>query len=426
MFSKNLNVLIVPAPTEIGLEILDALKSIKGLRLIGGGVEAPNVAQHLLDDYLIIPSAHDDQFLEKLNLAIEKFSIDYVFGTHDDVLLKLARHEKVVKAKVLSSPVKTVEICSYKRKTYEHLASYCRVPASYNMSDLANTDFPLFVKPNRGQGSNGAIVVHNLSEAKAHCASIKDPVVSEFLPGREYTVDCFSSRTQGLMFCSGRERSNIRNGISVTSTLVEHPEFEIFAAQISSRLTFHGAWFFQVKENPNGALTLMEIGPRIAGTMALNRARGVNFPLLTLLEAENKSLKIITTDWPQTIVRSLKNHFPCDFNFRHLYIDLDDTILLNGKTNLQAISLIHQCINDQISVHLITRHASDLQITLETHRLIGLFDTVIHLTKNEPKSSSISAEDSIFVDDSFAERQEVSQNSIAQVFDVSQIGILLR
>ena len=32
----------------------------------------------------------------------------------------------------------------------------------------------------------------------------------DYLPGKEYTVDCFSHRTHGLMFCSGRERVRVK------------------------------------------------------------------------------------------------------------------------------------------------------------------------------------------------------------------------
>jgi hypothetical protein len=56
------------------------------------------------------------------------------------------------------------------------------------------------------------------------------------------------------------------------------------ANKINKKLHFRGVWFFQVKENINGDLSLLEIAPRVAGTMALSRLKGVNLPLMSLFD----------------------------------------------------------------------------------------------------------------------------------------------
>src|SRR5205807_5316693 len=118
-------------------------------------------------------------------------------------------------------------------------------------------------------------------------------LVLEHLPGPEYTIDCFSDRDAGLLFCGGRRRVRVRNGISVNSVLVDDPRFHALALQIASRLKLWGAWFFQVREATDGELRLLEVGPRIAGTMALHRVLGVNFPLLSIYEADRVPLTIL-------------------------------------------------------------------------------------------------------------------------------------
>lgn len=59
----------------------------------------------------------------------------------------------------------------------------------------------------------------------------------------------------------------------MASETIELPGIMEMAQTISERLKLKGAWFFQVKLATNGILILLEVAPRIAGTMAVNRVR---------------------------------------------------------------------------------------------------------------------------------------------------------
>ena len=84
-------------------------------------------------------------------------------------------------------------------------------------------------------------------------------LILEYLPGREYTIDCFTNRHGKLHFCNrARQRIRISNGISVSSKTVNNPKFIELAEKINKVLSFQGVWFFQVKENTDGEFVLME------------------------------------------------------------------------------------------------------------------------------------------------------------------------
>ena len=134
----------------------------------------------------------------------------------------------------------------------------------------------------------------------------KSLIITEFLPGSEYTIDCLSDQNK-LLVCEGRQRLRIRNGISVNSKIVEDPRFLEIAEKICEKLDIIGAWFFEVKENSDGELILLEIAPRIAGTMALNRARGINFVALSLLIHEGVGVKPMLNPYDLVIDRALVN-----------------------------------------------------------------------------------------------------------------------
>jgi len=159
--------------------------------------------------------------------------------------------------------------------------------------------------------------------------------------------------------------------------------------------------------------------------MALNRVRGVNFPLLSLYEHRDIPVSINALNGEFKISRALVNRFKTDINYNSVYIDFDDTLVVHNQLCLPLISFIFQCINKKIPCILITRHAGDIHRSLKQWRINTLFDEVIHLRQNEKKSDYIVDRDAIFIDDSFRERRDVSEIRGIPVFDLSMIDLLL-
>jgi hypothetical protein len=74
---------------------------------------------------------------------------------------------------------------------------------------------------------------------------------------------------------------------------------------------------------------------------------------------------------------------------------------------------------------LITKHAGNLKQELKNYRIDGLFDEVIHIDKSENKADYIKDSCSIFIDDSFSERMNVTQQVGVATLDTSMIEMLL-
>lgn len=418
------NVLIFPAGTEIGLEIFQALQHCKEVKLFGAGQATSNHAQFLFEPYYEIPSIHDDGWVETLVKLCNSLNIDYIFPAYDDVINALCNIREKIPAEILA-PNKTIcDLSRNKRDTYKFFESFISVPKIIDRDQ--NISFPVFIKPNKGQGSQNTFLVKSQKELFDCINKIEDPLICEYLPGQEYTVDCFSDRDQGLIFCGARERQRTRNGISMRSQTINLNEANQIAKIIQDKLGIHGAWFFQIKRNVNGAFSLLEIAPRIAGSMATHRVKGVNFPLLTILEAERKNLQVITNGYEVTIDRALKNRFKINlYAYDTIYVDLDDTLIVNNRVNLIIIQLIFQGISNGKQIILITRHAGNLDLTLNKFRLKHLFHQIIHLNSLEKKSSYIKNHSAIFIDDSFSERMDVHEKCQIMTFDTSMVECLL-
>ncbi len=416
-------VLVFPAGTEIGLEIFHALEHCKEVSLFGAGLDISNPARFVYPAYHVLPSINDPGWVDALIQLCQLLHIDYIFPAYDDVVVALSRDAGRVPAKVISSPYRVCEITRSKLQTYRLLDGVVNVPRLY-ASDEEVTSYPVFVKPDRGQGSFGIARVDNKKELVAALQSIQDPIICEYLPGEEYTIDCFSDRERGVLFAGARSRQRTRNGISVNTLTLDLPGATEMAQLIWSELGMCGAWFFQLKRAMDGRLVLLEIAPRIAGSMAAHRVVGINFPLLSIFEAERLPLLVQPLKGIVELDRSLGNRYRHSFEFATLYIDLDDTLLVNDRINILAVKLIFQCIEKKIKVVLLTRHQGDIKQTLEKYRLSGLFDVIVHLSKGESKASHIKSSAAIFVDDSFSERMDVAAHCNIPTFDCSMIELL--
>jgi len=421
---KRLRVLVFPGGTEIGLEIHRSLSLCKEIQLFSAGLDVSNHAPFVFERHFVLPSIHERHWVDSLNEILIREKIDYIFPAYDDIIVALAQNQQKIVSRTVSSPLETCLITRSKTSTYNHLRGIVPVPEQFEAKEEVSS-YPVFMKPDKGQGAQGTVLIANSKQLQTELENNPGDIIMEYLPGKEYTVDCFSDREQGLLYCSGRQRVRIRDGISVASRLVDCELFGEYAKKISTKLSLHGAWFFQVKEDKYGELKLLEIAPRIAGTMALHRVQGINFPLLSIFEQERYPIEIMANPNHVEIDRALINRYRHNVQFEAVYVDLDDTLILDGKINIPVLSFLFQCINEGKKIILLTKHVGNLSGTLENYRLSQIFDEIIHISSDASKSDHIREASAIFIDDSFKERKEVYEQRGILTFDSSMLEMLI-
>ena len=350
------NVLIFPAGTEIGLEIYNALKFSKMLNVIGATSatdHARMVYKNIIDD---VPFVTDEDFIEKMNKIVVENNIDFIYPAHDSVCLKLAEHQDEIDAKVVTSALETVDICRSKAKTYVFFEEEDFIPKTFaDKSEIPN--YPVFVKPSVGQGSNGAVKINSEEELDIRMRENDEIVICEYLSGTEYTIDCFTDIHGKLRVASLRNRIRTKSGISMNSkTLETDSRLREIADIINSKLEFNGAWFFQLKKNNAGEYKLLEISPRIPGTMGLSRNRGINFPVLTIYNMLGYEVDVLEHNYDIEVDRALINRYTISQNYSTVYVDLDDTLELGDKVNQWLLLFLYQCVNEHKKIVLIVIH----------------------------------------------------------------------
>lgn len=417
------NVLVFPCGSEIGLEINRSLRYTKDFELFGAS-SMDDHGKYVYKNYISdVPFVDDVGFIDSINSIVDRFCIDFIFPAHDSVVLKLARNAQSVHAKILSSSVETCEIARSKSKTYGALEGVVKVPRMYGIDD--ELSFPVFLKPDVGQGSKGTVKVDSRQELTAALKHDATLLILEYLPGPEYTIDCLTGNDGRLLYAQARQRNRISGGISVNSFPVDDKEFRPIAEQINQAVRFEGVWFFQVKRDYGGMLTLLEIAPRVAGTMALSRIGGTNLPLLSLYLAEGIEVQVLHNHFDVEIDRALENKYSLGIDFDTVYVDFDDSVIVEGQVNYLLIAYLYKMRNEDKRIVLITKHAHVLGKTLAKYGISEkLFDKIVHVRRDDKKSKYIEGK-SIFIDDSFSERSEVSRRLSIPVFDISEVVELL-
>ncbi|MBP2639402.1 MAG: carbamoylphosphate synthase large subunit short form [Firmicutes bacterium] len=425
---KKVNVLIYPAGSENALEIYYSLKYNKHFNVFGA-TRVSNHAQYVYPkEKLYFGSLHitDETIFDELNRIIKECGIDFIIPTHDTIALFLTQHQDKIHAQTICSPYETTRIAENKKLMYEALNGYSFNPQIYKDIN-AVTRYPVFLKPYIGTGGKGTYLAKSKSELEDILTQKPNLLLCEYLPGQEYTIDCFTNKNRELLFAGPRKRERITNGIAHHSERVEESsEFEMIACELNKRFAFRGAWFFQVKEDETGQLKFMEFAVRQAGTMAFYRQLGVNFAALSLFDAMGHDVRILFNDYKMSLDRCLAASYRLDYQYETLYVDFDGALIIEDKVNTTLLKLIYQGVNTKKKIILFTKNDCDVNELLDRYHINrALFDKIVSVEPGRTKTDSIEKSGSVFIGSSFTEREIIREKCNIPVFDVDAIGCLI-
>ena len=218
------NILVFPCGSEIGLDIYSSVKYSTYFHLIG----ASSIDDHgkfVYEDYISgIPYVVEPDFIPTMARIVKDRQIDAIYPTMDLVITVLKECEEELGCRVISSSSETTKICLSKDLTYEKLQSVVRVPQIYNPSNIPQDAFPVFAKPKVGYGAKGTIKLNTQEEVDNFIKGKDDLLILEYLPGEEFTVDCFTDKDGHLLYCSARKRNRVKDGSSVNTFFAEEQD----------------------------------------------------------------------------------------------------------------------------------------------------------------------------------------------------------
>jgi len=316
MNADKINILMTGAGAPGAAGILHCLQQDSSFHITMADANEGAIGKYLHPDFEPIPLASAPDFIEKILAICKRNNIQVILPLVTKELIPLAKHREIFEAagvKLLVSPFSSLEIANNKSRLYEFMQwrgipvpGFSVVETVQQFKEAVNAlVYPakqLCFKPSVANGSRGFRIVSesineldllfnykpnttyiSLNESIRILSSGPFPelLVSEYLPGDEYSVDCLVNHGE-LMLAVPRSRKKMVNGISVEGTFEYDESIITYCKKIVKELLLHGNIGLQVKQAASGVFLLLEINPRVQGTISAALGAGINLPVLAI------------------------------------------------------------------------------------------------------------------------------------------------
>jgi carbamoyl-phosphate synthase large subunit len=259
---RPLRILVTGAGGPAAIAAMKSLRAEPSVELLAADMDPWAAGLYLVppEARTLLPAGTAPDFVDTLLIRCMTLEVDVVLPTVDAELRPLAHaRDKFAAAGVslLLAEAEALEIILDKLTLATHCAGVVRVPRTELFGpalDPGSWTYPAIVKPRTGSGSRG---IHIVGSAAELAAMERSPglIVQDFLPGEEYSVDVLADINGHVIASVPRVRARVDSGVSVGGRTVH---------------------------DRDGSPALLEVNPRIPGTLGLTIAAGVDMPRLAL------------------------------------------------------------------------------------------------------------------------------------------------
>jgi len=410
-------VFVFPTINEVGLEIVEALHKSNKISLFGGSSydTTHDPARNLLAHFEPCPGFDEPDFEPRFRAILDRLDIDLVFPAWDKLIGVFSKWPQD-KPRFVVPNADTAQRLLSKRQTYDALREAVKTPRLF--ADPASVRYPAFAKPDSSSGSKDIMRVDNSDDLAA--ARKRGLLVMEYLPGREYTVDCLNDLQGSLLLAHPRLRGRIGSGIALGSRHDRRDELIDACRKIVAAIRIEGPWFAQFREDAHGIPTLVEVNTRIAGSSGFTRLSGANIPLISVFMFMGNTVRVPRIKPGLTVNRNLVSHVE-GMEFDWVIWDLDDTLIRkDGKVDPESVACLLDCHNRGKRQVLITKNPDPVAALQRLH-IPNVFER-IHQTDRKV-DQIIAAVDSHEIP---IERCVVVNDSYTELFELEDRAPLLR
>lgn len=308
---RSINILItgVGAPGTRGtIFALNQNNDSCNIRLVGTDMKEDVIGRYWVDSFHTVPAPESDGYVDRVNSICRSESIDVIIPQTTRETAKLSKTHQKIEARVVVSNESAIENANNK---YELLKICEKIQIPVPRSELVSSEkqlkkaavnlgypkTPVVVKPPVSFGSRGfrvlreksswdaerflkekpdatEISLEELSSILSTGKSFPKLLVSEFLPGGEYSVDAFVGSKASVAI--PRLRKQIVNGISFRTSLEYRSDVMKYSIDAAKELDLKYAFGLQFKLDGAGVPKVLECNPRVQGTMAASVFSGAN------------------------------------------------------------------------------------------------------------------------------------------------------
>lgn len=277
------------------------------------------------DKWHVVLPWDDDEYIPAILRIVEKEKIEYVIPNDGPIgLIKLSElsqksddlHIAVTEdIEHLSIALNKFKLFSFLHSTdlQKHIPKFCMASDVQSLlKAIIDFDYPkewVAIKPAVSEGSRGFKIIRdyrrNILEEKAdnrhlsydeltfylrNLHKIPEVLVMEYLPGEEYSVDVLVNKDRKIEYIVPRVREQVSEGISVKGAIKKNIEVEDLVIKVLQKLRLTYALNIQIKYSKEGTPKIIEINPRVSGTMTFCTGAGVNLHYYLVLLMSDKPL----------------------------------------------------------------------------------------------------------------------------------------
>ena len=293
------------AGSSAATEIIKHIKSL-GHYVIGIDANKHSIplAKSVCDEFYLSPLCNSATFIPFINQLDATF--DCYIPFIDEELILLCQHPELlstVKDKLLINPKAAILTCTSK-VNFQQFCQRHHLP----VAPLTQKS-PAIFKPNYGRGSKGIFYLED-NELIPYFAK-KEGVIQSLIEGVEYTVDVLVSNDSQWLFGVARKRLETA-GVSRIGEIEQNKIVLALAKQCCDVFNFTGAINIQIMLDKQGMAHLIEINPRLSGSLIFSTLAGFDIIDLAL---KSWAKQPIALPQPDAITQSkfirYWQHYPC-------------------------------------------------------------------------------------------------------------------
>lgn len=266
----------------------EIIKHIKRLGHYVIGIDANKhsapLAMNICDDFYLSPLCSSNDFIPFINNLVDEFDLYIPFI--DEELILLCQHPGLIKSafdKILLNPREAIITCTSK----VNFQRYCQI----NNLPIAplTTSAPAIFKPNYGRGSKGIFYIED-NELMPYFSK-QDGVIQNVIQGIEYTVDVLTDNNSTWFFGVARKRLETA-GVSRVGEVEQNEKVLALAKECCLIFNFIGPINIQIMLDSNNKAHLIEINPRLSGSLIFSTLAGFDIIDLALKLWSKETIKI--------------------------------------------------------------------------------------------------------------------------------------
>lgn len=283
----------------------------------------------------IVPRIKDSRYIDNISDICKTEEITTIIPQYTDELVLMSEsigHFDGMGVKVLvTEDVEKLKIANNKVRLYQFFEGRDFVPKYSVVSSADDIEaavrpmgypgVPVCIKPVDGEGGKGFRIITgeiidvfreppgtpkvNLETYLHQLRSldkIPELLVAEYLPGKEYSVDCVC-KNGVTYFCIPRQRIETAMGVATVSLIEKNDDLIEISKEIIAALNLSYNINIQFKYSCDGKPKLIEINPRVSGSLVANYGAGVNMLEASLRLAYGLPVESSDIKWGTKMMR---------------------------------------------------------------------------------------------------------------------------